>query len=142
MNRRKGLTTLFMFIHYYVEETEIRGGKTGRRLSTKSQFSIFIKFLNCPDGVILSQFLDGSRFLFFRLSEKSLLYVYLYLNIKLESNSYQTILIQMHLDVYNYFLLMVCGTVGVGVFNYWAECFLNLREARGSILCVFVVFID
>lgn len=35
MNRRKGLTTLFMFIHYYVEETEIRGGKTGRRLSTK-----------------------------------------------------------------------------------------------------------
>lgn len=54
MNRRKGLTTLFMFIHYYVEETEIRGGKTGRRLSTKSQFSIFINFLNCPDVVVLS----------------------------------------------------------------------------------------
>jgi len=31
---------------------------------------------------------------------------------------------------------MVCGTVGVGVFNYRDERFLNLRDARGSILCV------
>lgn len=48
----------------------------------------------------------------------------------------------MHLDVYNYFLLMVCGTVGVGVFNYRAERFLNLRYARGSILCVLFLLID